>query len=121
MEAKSPMLNLSAEYVNRGETIDYANTAEGAELIPAGSLLAFGRGVAVAAVDIPAGAVGALHIEGVYRLAKNTDPATKLDIGERVYVKDGKLTKDSADATAVGVVMAPAAEADKTVLIKLNI
>lgn len=70
-----------AAYWQRGEAIDYMNTTE--EMIWAGTVIAFGGHVGVAATDIPPGEMGALHVEGVFEFPKGEEA---IGPGMDVYV-----------------------------------
>lgn len=50
----------TAAYVQRGEALDYKNGTE--EMIPAGTVVLVGKRIGVAGCDIPAGAVGTIHV-----------------------------------------------------------
>lgn len=106
-----------ATYWQRGETIDYKNETE--DPIEAGTLVSLGYIVGVAASDIPAGEIGALHIEGVFSIPK--DAGTSLTIGDRVCMKEGKIQKHADGDSPVGIVVSKPAESATSVLVMINI
>ena len=70
-----------AAYWQRGEAIDFMNRTE--EMIEAGTVVAFGERVGVAATDIPPGETGTLHVEGVFEFPKGGEA---VGAGVDVYV-----------------------------------
>lgn len=77
-----------AAYQQRGEAIDFTNTTE--ETIEAGTVVAFGGRVGVAAADIPPGEEGVLHVEGVYEFPKGEEA---VGAGMDVYVVAAELSQ----------------------------
>ena len=55
-----------ANYIQKGNTIDYVAT----DAIAAGDVVGLTTRIGVAAGDIPAGAVGALAVEGVFEIER---------------------------------------------------
>ncbi len=55
-------------YVCKGQSFEYQNI--GIEIIPAGTAVAIGALIAVAAVNIHPGDTGVCHLDGVYQLKK---------------------------------------------------
>lgn len=106
-----------AEYLQRGETLDYTNA--GSAKIEAGDVIVLGTKIGVAGCDIAVGAVGSVHVEGVYKFAKATDAIT---IGAAVYwdATNENITTTSTGNTLAGYAAAAAASADTTVLVKIN-
>ena len=83
-----------ATYVQRGEAIDYANPTD--EIIAAGDIVALGMRAGVAGCDILPGAVGSMHVAGVFDVAKSS-------AGFAVAVGDN-LFHTQAGAAAAGTV-----------------
>lgn len=109
-----------AVYVQRGESLDYKNS--GSAKIVAGDVVLIGSVLGVAGCDIEVGAVGSLHVEGVYKLTKTGTSA--ISVGAVVYY-DGSGITDAAGETAspntrVGYAVASAAAADAEILVKIN-
>lgn len=111
------MAKITAEYVQRGEVIDYVNP--GPEAIRAGDVISVGEGwiAGVAVSDINPGETGALAVEGVFRVSKE-DGA--IEAGALVCIGEGKVQKHVEGDKPLGVAIAKAEATDKTVLILLN-
>lgn len=88
-----------AEYVQKGEIVDFVASAKA---LTRGEAVTFGGRIAIAADNIAKGARGQLHLCGVWRF----ESATSLDVGVLAYLKNGEITGTAADATLVGVVVA---------------
>ncbi|MDL2226553.1 DUF2190 family protein [Deltaproteobacteria bacterium OttesenSCG-928-M10] len=100
----------------KGQTLTWRNDT-GAD-VKGGQLLIIGDVVGVAARDITKDALGAVVMEGVFRLPKAAGAVTA---GARVYVDDaGAITATAGDHPA-GVAWAPAAAADTALLVKINV
>ena len=126
----------TATYYQRGESIDYVNSGD--TKITTGTILLFGSRLAVAACDIPAGGVGSIFVDGVFEMPKEYAASDKaLTAGQNVqwdnsnsYIKaavaqvvgtGGDAGKVTTEASPVhGFVVAAAASADQTVLVKIN-
>lgn len=110
---------MAKNFVQDGNVIDYT-AATG---ISSGELVLIGTTLAVAVTDIPAGATGALAVEGVYRLPK---AAVAIQAGEKLIydASTGYLT-NSEHATAAGdliggaVAIKPAAPGGSHVVAKI--
>lgn len=63
--------NVTAEYVQRGETLDYKNTTT--KPIPCDTIIAIGGRVGVTGGEINPGELGSLHMVGVFRVKKSSD------------------------------------------------
>lgn len=96
-----------AKYIQKGNTIDYT----AASAIKAGEVVSLATRVGVAAGDIPANAVGALSVEGVFEIDKTASLA--ISIGDAVYFSTttNKITKTNTDVPAGWAVAAAAADA----------
>lgn len=107
----------TAEYMQRGEVIDYVNSTEAA--IPAGTLIQLGDAVGVTGTDIPPNGVGSVHIEGVFRFANDSKT---IGLGKVVYLKDGKVsdTKEG-DELRLGHSIRESKPEDPYVYVKINV
>ena len=111
---------MKARYIQPGNTIDYKNT--GSSAITYGSIVPLGTARAgVAAADIPAGQVGALHLCGVFLMDKDSAAVT---LGAKVYY-DPATDKVSASAPAkdgveAGICVAAADAAALQVAVKIG-
>ena len=106
-----------AKYVQRGEALDFTNSTE--NKINAGDVVVLGTRIGVAGSDIAAGAVGAVHVIGVFEFPKATGAIT---LGAAVYWDDTnkKITTTSTSNTLAGFAVAAAASGDETALVKIN-
>jgi hypothetical protein len=103
-------------YIQRGETIDYANP--GGAVIPAGTVINLTTRVGIAGGDIAVGATGALHITGVFEGGK---AAVAIALGAAVYYDAGadNLTNISVGNVPAGWAIEAALQADATVKVLL--
>ncbi len=120
----------TAEYLQRGEALDYTNATD--ELIPAGAIVVVGDRIGVTGCPIPAGNTGTLHMVGVFEIAKTGTAA--IEMGKTVYfdgtgITDAAEAADTGDADTgdnkavhieAGYAAAPADAADTTILVKLR-
>lgn len=117
-----------AEYLQRGESLDYTNVTE--DTIPDGAVVTIGGRIGVTGCPIPPGQTGSLHVVGVFEIKKTGTAA--VEMGQTVYF-DGEGITDAAPATAAaaesedaavsveaGYAAAPAAANDETILVKLR-
>lgn len=116
---------MKAEYLQRGEALDYTNATE--DTIPAGAIVAIATRLGVAGCDIPPGKTGSLHVCGVFKIKKTGTAAVTM--GTTVYFDGTGITDaadngktDSAKETypTAGYAAAPAAAGDDTILVQLN-
>lgn len=110
---------MSAEYIQRGEALDFPNTTEAT--IPVGAVIEMGTRIGVAGDDILPGQVGTVHVMGVFRFPKAENK--KADIGAALYYdKTAKnITTESGETTLpAGYAAAAAAETDTTVLVNIG-
>lgn len=114
----------NAEYWQRGESLDYPNATD--SLIPANTIVQIGSRIGVIGTNIAPGAVGSVHVCGVWEIKKTG--TAEIAMGQTVYF-DGTGITDAANdgatpnATAyveVGYAAAPAAAGAATVLVKLR-
>ena len=104
-----------AEYLQRGESLDYTNATE--DTIPDGAVVAIGSRIGVTGCPIPPGQTGSLHVVGVFEIAKTGTAA--VEMGQTVYF-DGTGITDTAGDVAAGYAAAPAAAGDDTILVQIN-
>ena len=114
-----------AEYLQRGESLDYTNATE--DTIPDGAVVTIGSRVGVTGCPIPPGRTGSLHVVGVFENQKTGTAA--IEMGQTVYF-DGTGITDAADNgktdstketyTAAGYAAAPAAAGDTAILVQIN-
>lgn len=69
---------MKAEYVQRGEILDYTNQT--GKTIEAGEVVVFGNRIAVAGTTILEGEIGTLHMTGVYRVPKKPVKQSKQEL-----------------------------------------
>ena len=105
-----------ATYWQRGETIDYTNATGAA--IEAGAIVEMEALIGVAGEDIPQGAMGGVHIEGVFYFPKDTG---EIKQGALVSYAEGKVKACEDGGQAVGVAVAKAESADEKALVKINV
>ena len=86
-----------ATYWQRGETIDYTNATGAA--IEAGAIVEMEALIGVAGEDIPQGATGGVHIEGVFYFPKDTG---EIKQGALVSYAEGKVKACEDGGQAVG-------------------
>lgn len=122
----------TAKFWQKGESIDYTN-GTGAK-INANTIILFGSRLAVAGCDIPDGEKGSLYVSGVFEMPKEyADSGKALTAGQEVQWDDSNSYIKAAvaqvvtggsvttEASAVhGFVVAAAASADRTCLVKIN-
>lgn len=126
----------TAEFWQRGEAIDYTNTS--GSKIAANTIILLGSRIGIAGGDIPAGETGSLHVSGVFEVPKEyADSGKALTAGQEVQWDDsnsyfkaavaqvvgtgGDAGKVTTEASPVhGFVVAAAASADRTCLVKIN-
>lgn len=113
------MATSNATYVQRGEALDYTNSTEA--VIPAGSVISLTTRIGVAGTNIDPGAVGSIHVVGVFSMDK-TD-SEEVAMGDALYfdTATGKITKTGTSATPpAGYAAAPSAAAETTVLVNIG-
>ena len=113
-----------AEYLQRGESLDYTNATE--DTIPDGAVVTIGSRVGVTGCPIPPGHTGSLHVVGVFEIKKTGTAA--IEMGQTVYFDGSGITNAANDGAtsnptayaAAGYAAAPAAAGDSTILVQLN-
>lgn len=107
-----------ATFVQEGNAIDYTPSSA----VDAGDVVVLGSVVAIAKNDIAASALGALAIEGVFDVAKDTGSSTAIAVGAKLY---WDATNEVATTTAsthkvLGYSVKAATDDDTTVRVKLS-
>ncbi|HJF34175.1 MAG TPA: DUF2190 family protein [Sporosarcina psychrophila] len=105
-----------ANYVQRGEVIDYKNVT--ASAIVANEVVELATRIGVAATEIPVGAVGGLNVMGVFDIPADTTEA--FTAGQTVYYKGGKITSTEADAIPAGYAVVAKATAGAVARVKID-
>lgn len=118
---------MKVTYYQRGETLDYTATKK----LEAGDVVSLGTRIGVAAANIGAGEQGAVHVVGVFAMAKaNTE---EIKLGAAVYydADTDKITttaskeegegasKTTVNNTPAGYAVEAAATTATSVLVKL--
>ncbi len=105
-----------AEYLQRGETLDYTNATD--DLIAAGAVVKIGDRIGVTGCPIPSGKTGSLHVVGVFEIKKTGTAA--IEMGQTVYFDGEGITNEKGvSGTLAGYAAAPAAESDTNIPVKL--
>lgn len=109
-----------AQFIHDGNSIDYTPGAA----VAAGAVVVQGELVGIAKVDIPANALGALAVNGVFDLPKATGGGTAITAGALVYWDAGNsVATTSAAAGAnklLGKTIAAAGDDDVAVRVRLS-
>lgn len=113
-----------AEYLQRGESLDYTNATE--DTIPDGAVVTIGSRIGVTGCPIPPGKTGSLHVVGVFEITKSGTAA--VEMGQTVYFDGTGITNAATDGAttsptsylAAGYAAAPAAANDETILVQIN-
>ena len=106
---------MKATYYQRGETLDYT----AAKKLEAGDVVSLGSRIGVAAANIGAGEQGAVHVVGVFAMAKaNTE---EIKQGAAVYYDAAAeaITTTADGNTPAGYAAADAVTTATSVLVKL--
>lgn len=108
---------MATNYIQEGKSLNY--TPSGAD-VASGDFLVIGAIGAVAKTDIADGKTGAVHICGVFSVAKASGAVTQ---GAKLYWNstNSNLTTTASGNTIVGVAAAAAASGDATVPLLLNV
>lgn len=113
------MATSNATYVQRGEALDYTNSTEA--VIPAGSVISLTTRIGVAGTNINPGAVGSVHVVGVFSMDKTA--SEEVAMGDALYfdTATGKITKTgTSDTPPAGYAAAPSVAAETTVLVNIG-
>ena len=108
---------MATNYVQEGKTLDY--TPSGAD-VASGDFVVIGTIGAVAKTAIADGKTGAVHISGVFSIAKASGAVTQ---GAKLYWNstNSNLTTTASGNTLVGVAAETAASGDATAKLLLNV
>lgn len=111
---------MKAVRVQEGLSVDYTPSVA----VSAGDVVVQGELVGVAPVDIPAGTLGALQVEGVFDFPKAAGVSTGITAGANVYWDVAEaVAKTDAESGAnklIGKTVKAAGDADATVRVKLS-
>jgi predicted RecA/RadA family phage recombinase len=107
-----------AVFVHAGASIDYTPAAD----VAAGDVVVQGDLVGVAKLDIKAGQLGALAVEGVFDFAKATGAGTAIAVGAVVYWNDSanQATTTATGNKLIGKCIKAAGDNDASVRVKLS-
>lgn len=107
-----------ATFIHDGNSIDYTPGSA----VTAGAVVVQGELVGVAKVDIPASALGALAVAGVFDFPKATGGGTAITAGANCYWNAGaqQATTTATGNKLIGKCVRAAADADATVRIRMS-
>ena len=108
---------MTAVYVQDGDSIDYAPSAD----VAAGAVVVQGDLIGIAKRPIAANQLGALAVSGVFDITKATGTSTAINAGANIY---WNATTQVATTTAsgnklLGKTIKAATDADATVRVRL--
>jgi len=110
----------TAQFIHDGSSIDY--TPGGA--VTAGAVVVQGEMIGIAKVAIPANALGALAVVGVFDVPKATGASTAITAGANMYWDATNSVATTDDDTGnnklLGKTVLAATDADATVRIRMN-
>jgi predicted RecA/RadA family phage recombinase len=108
---------MATNFIQEGKALNY--TPSGAD-VSSGDLVVIGTIAGIAKTDIADGKTGAVHVSGVFSVAKATGAITQ---GAKLYWSsaNSNLTTTASGNTLVGVAAAAALSADATVPLLLNV
>ena len=106
-----------AQYWQRGESIDFKN--DGTVAIKHGDVIPVGNRIGIAGCDILPGAMGSLHVTGVFIMPKATGAVT---LGDELYWDTGSanITATAGSNVPAGWAVAAAAAGDATIYVKIG-
>ena len=107
---------MKANYVQRGEALDYKNTTK--DMIAAGDVMVLGKRIGVAGTDMIPGGLGTVHVDGVYEFDKKDK--TAMTVGTEVYLAEDGITVTAENNVLAGFVAADATAESETVWVKIN-
>ncbi len=107
---------MAKKYIAKGEVLQYTAPANKSS----GDIVGIGKRVAVCLTDIAAGATGAVGVEGVWELPKQTPDS--IGMGDEVYFDSGatKITTVLSGNVKAGYATEAAGSAATTVKVKIN-
>ena len=105
---------MQARFIHDGQAIDFLSESD----IPAGTVVIQKSLIGVTKLDIIAGRLGALHVVGVFDVAKGS---IAIPLGSPVYwdATTKKAVLTVTDNTLLGVAVADAAADDEVVRVRL--
>lgn len=108
---------MATNYIQEGKALNY--TPSGADLA-SGDLVVIGTIAGIAKADIADGKTGAVHISGVFSVAKAAGAVSQ---GAKLYwnSSNSNLTTTASGNTLVGVAAAAALSGDATIPLLLNV
>ncbi len=108
---------MATTFVHEGAAIDFTPGAD----TPAGTVVVQGDLVGVTRVDLKAGQLGALAVQGVFDFPKATGAGTGFTVGALAYwdATNGVATKTASGNKLIGKVVRDAADADASVRARL--
>ena len=112
---------MATNYVQRGNTLNFTPAAP----VASGSVVVAGHVLGIALTDIPAGAVGALAIEGVFTVPKvagavfAVGEALLFDVSAGAF-DDSTATPASGDLSGGAIAVRPGLVGETTCLVKLT-
>lgn len=108
-----------AEFIHDGRAIDHTPVAD----VAAGDVVVQGDLIGVAKLDISAGRLGALALEGVFDVAKEADGGVTFAVGSLAYWDESSELAVATDGNGahklLGKVVLAAADGDATVRVRL--
>lgn len=106
---------MQARFLHDGKAIDYIPESD----VAAGTVVIEGDLIGITKLDIQANGLGALHVVGVYAVAKGSDAIT---LGAKVYWASAtnQATTTATGNTLLGLAVADAAAGDSVVLVRLG-
>lgn len=109
-----------ATFVHEGKSIDYTPSAA----VTAGDVIVQNELVGIAQIDIPADALGALAVTGVFDVAKATGVGTAIAAGAETYWDEAEQVAKTDDESGankyLGKTIAAAGDDDATVRVRLE-
>lgn len=108
---------MATNYIQEGKALNY--TPSGAD-VSSGDLVIMGAIAGIAKTDIADGKTGAVHISGVFSVAKASGAVSQ---GAKLYWSsaNSNLTTTASGNTLVGVAAAAALSGDATIPLLLNV
>lgn len=108
---------MATNYIQEGKALNY--TPSGAD-VSSGDLVVIGTIAGIAKTDIADGKTGAVHISGVFSVAKASGAVSQ---GAKLYWSsaNSNLTTTASGNTLVGVAAAAALSGDATIPLLLNV
>ena len=109
-----------ARFIQDGKSVDYTPGSD----VTAGDVVVQNDLVGIAKVDIAAGVLGALAVDGVFEMPKTAGVGEAIAAGSKVYwdVADGvaKTDDESSANKYLGKTVAAATDDDTTVTVRLD-